>query len=74
MTHRTVVWQSTQKLLLSQTALMADSANWDNQWIGFMIVMVPLAGYGCLLLWGIQDWLRNGRKKTNSNYFENRAR
>ena len=53
---------------------MADSANWDNQWIGFMIVMVPLAGYGCLLLWGIQDWLRNGRKKTNSNYFENRAR
>lgn len=39
-----------------------------------LIVGVPLACWLCLFLYGIVDWLRNGRARTGHSYFENRAR
>jgi hypothetical protein len=36
--------------------------------------VVPLLIWLAFCLFGVVDWVRNGREKTNKSYFDNRAR
>ena len=42
--------------------------------VGKLIVGVPLFLWFCFFMYGVVDWVRNGRKRTDKSYFENRAR
>ena len=43
--------------------------------IGMAVVFVPLFIWLAFCLYGVADWVRNGREKTNKrSYIDNRAR